>query len=250
MYNFFLAIFLICLIHKNLDAQRFLPYFGGDIGFSHSIPFLYDTNNELITGISINSTPTFGGYIGLKSKKKIWGELGLYAHNLGYRTECFSRLNLCGLVHLSPSLVEFANRYGYDQNIYKKKFFVSPSLGYRLVVDPNHTDIWSSYERGSSSFVTGNNSNSSYVNGEVNYGLGKKTYYLLELGLALKFPFKHGWDVSIIGRYLHGFTRIYENRFFYKFEDGTTGNGVYWQNGGYWMFGISTSYTFMSKNKA
>jgi hypothetical protein len=46
---------------------------------------------------------------------------------------------------------------------------------------------------------------------------------------------------------MFGLQRIWETRFEYHFIDGSLGNGRIWQDGGYWLGGISIEYIFPKK---
>lgn len=212
-------------------------YLGGEVGLSHSIAFNEDTGNSVANKILTNP-PTYGAYVGLLYKRKIWGEIGAYAHKLGYLGVCFD--DKCGVSNFQ-NMLELSSRYGVNINLHKRKWLFSPTLGYRIGFN-NRENKWYSFETDTTGMYK-----SPYYKGEENTGL-HKVYHLLETGLQFSYQDPKGYRASIFGRYLHGFQRIWENRFYYEYDDGTSGNAVTWQSGGYWMIGVSLNYTFGLNN--
>lgn len=241
----YLALIIIFLLNIPLYAQDWEIYLGGEVGLTYSTAYYTDTGNEATFRFMANYPPLLGGQIGGQFRRKIWGELGFFVHDLGYRDQCLRRGG-CGVVNTRPRNIESVARFGYDLPIFKRKFYFSPHLGYKVGFIRGGRNDWFSYIADSSHFSTGKFQNSPYVEGEINDRL-HDSYHLLETGLQLSYLSPESWRINLFGRYAHGFRRISENRFYYEFPDGSSGNAVFWQNGGYWMWGVSVNYYIIQR---
>ncbi len=237
MRNLWVVLISFTTIH--LSAQNWELYLGGELALTYSTAYYTDTGNEADFSLMANYPPLLGTQIGGQFKKRFWTECGLFVHDLGTRR--YSLRSNGGVGHSRPRNIETVLRLGYDLPIYKRKFFFSPHLGYKLGMIRGGRNEWLPYNSDSSHFSTGNFQNSPYLDGEINYRL-HNTYHLLETGLQLSYLSPEGWRINLFGRYAHGFQRIIESRLYYEFPDGSSGNAVFWQNGGYWSWGLSLSY--------
>lgn len=242
-------IVFLSFITASLYAQKSSFYIGAELGLSHPAIGFTDTGNSAKGGRNINQLPLWGGEFGFQYQN-FWTELGLYSHDLLLTNYNFRGFG--GSWHSTGGL-ELGNRYGYDIKLHKiRRYYLSPHIGYRMAFTRGLENEWDRYIIDSSYYPVGSftHSNPPYFEVEQNNGLRNGIFHLLEVGLEFShFVIEQAWRLSLTGRYAHGIQRIHESRIYYELPEGNSGNAVYWQNGGYWMAGISLSYYMYRRPK-
>jgi hypothetical protein len=244
----YILVISFLFLTVTLQAQKNTFYIGAEIGITHPSIDFTDTGNSAKKGKDIiHQLPIWGGEIGYQHQH-FWVELGCYAHDLPLANFNF---RASGDYWNSTRGIEIANRYGYDIRLHKiKRFYLSPHLGYRMGITRGLENVWNTYTIDSTYYPVGYRTDVPYYELDYNNGLTNGVYHLLETGLEFShFVIEQGWRLSVMARYVHGFQRISESRVYYEFPDGRSGDAIFWQNGGYWMGGISLSYYLFKREK-
>jgi hypothetical protein len=203
-------------------------YLGIEIGPKFEVYQSTDNGNGLYTKPFFFS-PIYGLTIGQEITNTFTLETGFSVNNYGesYRIEGedfgYSASN--ALIAYQIPL-----RLKARMKLLKDKLSLVTTVGYTFAINGNYGSSGSGYSFSSSTSPQYNDSTrAEYVS---NYSL-KKTYGLIEAGLALDYKFKNSLRLYLSANYLTGLSRVVETDVKYWINDGPEQTGTVISNGNY-----------------
>lgn len=212
-------------------------YIGLEIGPKFEIYQHADNGNGLSTKPFFFS-PIYGLTIGQEFNNIFTFETGFYINDYGqsYRIEGE------GFGYgASNALLAFQIplRLKARLNIVKNRLSLVTTIGYTFAINSDYGSSGSGSSFSNSNLPQYNDSTrSEYLS---TYSL-KKTYGLIETGLALNYKFKNSVTLSFAANYLSGMSRIVEADVKYWINDGPEQTGTVFSNGDYYCITLGIKY--------
>ena len=196
-----------------------------------------DNGNGLYTKPFFFS-PTYGLTIGQEINNTFTLETGFFVNNYGesYRIEGedfgYSASN--ALVAYQIPL-----RLKARTNLLKDKLSLVTTVGYTFAINGDYGSrgFGSSF----SSSISSSNNDSTRTEYISTYSL-KKSYGLIEAGLALDYKFKNSLRLYLAANYLTGLSRVIETDVKYWINDGPEQTGSVFSNGDYYSIILGIKY--------
>lgn len=222
-------------------AQQVKLEFGGQIAFASNFVKVSDSGNRTKQPGFNPSTALLGFYAKVNSNK--WGgfKVGLLRHNWS-RMICMENLGCLQSRSPSPDL-ELEILYTKKFYLKNSKWTFSPYLGYGLGVRRSGVNMWVPYQNG----INPPTNSSPYLEGEENRRL-RDFYHLINVEIESSYMLSNHINFNLYVKYGQGLEVIAEDRFSYRYEDGSIGDASFTQNGGYWSLGLRLSYLLALKN--
>ncbi len=212
-------------------------YLGVEIGPKFEVYQSTDNGNGLYTKPFFFS-PIYGLIIGQEINNTFTLETGFFVNNYGesYRIEGenfgYSASN--ALVAYQIPL-----RLKARQNLLKNKLSLVTTVGYTFAINGDYGSIGSGSSLSSSIHSANNDiTRTEYIS---TYSL-KKSYGLIEAGLALDYKFKSSVRLYLAANYLAGLSRVVETDVKYWINDGPKQTGTVFSNGDYYSIIIGLKY--------
>ncbi len=239
-----LLAFLSTFLTVPVFCQDLNVEFGGQVAFASTFVKMSDSGNKAIKPTFNPSAVLLGVYTKVYSPK--WGgfKLGLLRHDWS-ETICLEGLG-CVSTRSTPVDIELELLYHKEIGLKKSRWTITPYLGYAIGIRPTASSTWIPYQSGTNPPI----GSAPYMEGEQNSQL-ENYYHLINFELEGSYKLSDYFKLSPYFKYGQGLTTIVEDRFTYWYDDGSTGDASFTQNGGYWSFGLRLSYVFSwYKNRA
>lgn len=212
-------------------------YLGIEIGPKFEVYQSTDNGNGLYTKPFFFS-PIYGLTIGQEINNTFTLETGIFVNNYGesYRIEGedfgYSASNAL-VVYQIPL------RLKARLNLLKDKLSLVTTVGYTIAINGDYGSSGSGSSFSSS--ISSSNNDSTRTEYISTYSL-KKSYGLIEAGLALDYKFKNSLRLYLAANYLTGFSRVVETDVKYWIDDGPEQTGTVFSNGDYYSIIIGLKY--------
>ncbi|MDB4107460.1 hypothetical protein N9595_03235 [Bacteroidia bacterium] len=213
-------------------------YLGIELGPKFEVYQSTDNGNGLYTKPFFFS-PIFGLTIGKEINETFLLETGLQINEYGksYRIkgEGFGGYGVSNALDAYQIPLRLKTRL----NLLKDKLSLVTSVGYTFAINGDYgsTGSGSSFSSGSSSAGI-DSTRSKHTS---TYSL-KKSYGLIETGLALEYKFKNSIRLSLAANYMTGLSRVVEADVKYWINDGPEQTGTVFSNGDYYSIFIGLKY--------
>ena len=214
-----------------------LTYLAIEIGPKFEVNQSTDNGNGLYTKPFFFS-PTYGLTIGQEINNTFTLETGFFVNNYGesYRIEGedfgYSASN--ALVAYQIPL-----RLKARTNLLKDKLSLVTTVGYTFAINGDYGSSGSGSSFSSS--ISSSNNDSTRTEYISTYSL-KKSYGLIEAGLALDYKFKNSLRLYLAANYLTGLSRVIETDVKYWINDGPEQTGTVFSNGDYYSIILGIKY--------
>ena len=214
-----------------MRGQR-ATYLGLEIGPKFEVYRYTDNGNYLYTKPFFD-TPVFGITIGQKINKTFLAETGLYFVDYG---ESY-RLRKSDFYFTTNAIFvyQIPFRLKARLNLIEDRLNLTGTVGYSLNINSEFTSmgftIFSYYDGQDSIFSVDTS----------DYGL-RKTYPLLETGLALEYQFKNRMVLYFAGHYFFGLTRVINIDVYYKTNNEPYKYANVYSKGDYYSFVLGVKF--------
>jgi len=207
-------------------------YFGLEIGPKFEVYSYTDEHNYLYTQ-PFYSAPVYGVYVGRYLNEILTAETGLYFVEYG---ESYRRIGSLYYVITNGIFVyQIPFRLKARIKLIEDRLNVATVIGYSLNINSNYDSFgwgWGSYFDGQDSLFT---SDSSY------YDL-RKTYPLLETGLALEYHLRNRMVIYFAWRYFIGFTRVINIDVYHRINNEPNKYANVFSKGDYYSFVLGVQF--------
>jgi len=212
-------------------------YLGIEIGPKFEVYQSTDNGNGLYTKPFFFS-PIYGLAIGREINNTFTFETGFFVNNYGesYRIEGedFGYRASNALVAYQMPL-----RLKARINLLKDKLSLVTTVGYTFAINGDYGSSGSGSSFSSS--ISSSNNDSTRTEDISTYSL-KKSYGLIEAGLALDYKFKNSLRLYLSANYLTGLSRVVETDVKYWINDGPEQTGTVFSNGDYYSIILGIKY--------
>lgn len=212
-------------------------YLGIEIGPKFEVYQSTDNGNGLYTKPFFFS-PIYGLTIGREINSTFTLETGFFVNNYGesYRIEGedFGYRASNALVAYQMPL-----RLKARINLLKDKLSLVTTVGYTFAINGDYGSSGSGSSFSSS--ISSSNNDSTRTEDISTYSL-KKSYGLIEAGLALDYKFKNSLRLYLSANYLTGLSRVVETDVKYWINDGPEQTGTVFSNGDYYSIILGIKY--------
>ena len=212
-------------------------YLGIEIGPKFEVYQSTDNGNGLYTKPFFFS-PIYGLAIGREINNTFTFETGFFVNNYGesYRIEGedFGYRASNALVAYQIPL-----RLKARINLLKDKLSLVTTVGYTFAINGDYGSSGSGSSFSSS--ISSSNNDSTRTEDISTYSL-KKSYGLIEAGLALDYKFKNSLRLYLSANYLTGLSRVVETDVKYWINDGPEQTGTVFSNGDYYSIILGIKY--------
>ncbi|MDG1914845.1 MAG: hypothetical protein P8I55_09690 [Crocinitomix sp.] len=211
-------------------------YLGIEIGPKFEVYQSTDNGNGLYTKPFFFS-PIYGLTIGQEINNTFTLETGFFVNNYGksYRIEGegFGRVTNALVAYQIPL------RLKAHINLLKDKLSLLTTVGCTFAINGDYGSSGSGSSFSSS--IYSSNNDSTRTECISTYSL-KKSYGLIEAGLALEYKFKNSLRLSLTANYLTGLSRVVETDVKYWINDGQEQTGTVFSNGDYYSIKLGIKY--------
>ena len=214
-------------------------YLGIEIGPKFEVYRSTDNGNGLYTKPFFFS-PIYGLTVGQDINNTFTLETGFFVNNYGESFRIEGEGDVFGY-DASNALVAYLIplRLKAQLNLLKDRLSLVTTIGYTFAINSDYGSSGSGSSFSSSTSPQYNDSTrTEYVS---NYSL-KKTYGLIETGLALDYKFKNSMILSLSANYLTGLSRVVETDVKYWINDEPEQTGTVFSNGDYFSLIIGLKY--------
>ena len=231
MKHFFLTpAIIIFLFNCNLCGQN-KTYFGLEVAMTHEVFEISDNGSDL------KSVPIIDGFWGFNFRRDInnylFLETGLirnyYDVGFGFKT-----VGSFGTTNAMKTWI-IPLRLGTKINLYKRKIFLVPVIGYSINISPNHPS------RSSGSGYIKSKSDSVSFNFASYSGLTLH-FSLLQTGIGFEFKLFNTAIFSINTNYYTGFQKVIQLDINYRVNNLPQMSGHGFSKGEFWNLGVGLKY--------
>ena len=212
-------------------------YLGIEIGPKFEVYQSTDNGNGLYTKPFFFS-PIYGLTIGQEINNTFTLETGFFVNDYGesYRIEGegFGYASSNALLAYQIPL-----RLKAQLNLLEDKLSLVTTIGYTFAINNDYGSI--GYGSSFSSSISSSNNDSTRTEYISNYGL-KKSYGLIEAGLALDYKFKNSLRLVLALNYLTGLSRVVETDVKYCINEKPEQTGTVFSNGDYFSIVLGIKY--------
>ena len=222
------------LVSLALNAQN-RTYLGVEVGPKFEIYEYADNGDALYTKPFLFS-PIYGVTLGQEINRNFMLETGFFINDYGesYRIRGdIGWFSSSGIIAYQIPL-----RLKARLNLIKDRLSLISTIGYAFAINNDY-----GYDSYGKSLTTNNLPGFNQRTETVDTSRYlKKTYNMLETGLALEYEFRNSLKLSLSANYLRGFSRVTEIDVRYRIDNGPEQMGTVFSNGDYYSIFLGLRY--------